>query len=170
MIISATGSPLPSHIKENEMGPPHTHIHEHTNIIQNSHMHKSLLRIVFCPYVHLTVPFLSILNPDPDPHIFLPSGSGSTSQRCGSGSFYHQAKFFFKNLYSYCFVTSFGLFIFEKWCKCTFKKSDYGELHLCGQLPKQHTSEPVYVVVNNSYTVNPICNHNCVQKYTSVYC
>ena len=44
-----------------------------------------------------------------------------------------------------------------------------GEPHLCGQLPKQHTSEPVYVVVNNSYTVNPICNHNCVQKYTSVY-
>ncbi len=43
---------------------------------------------------------------------------------------------------------------------------EYGEPHLCGQLP---TSEPVYVVVNNSYTVNPICNHNCVQKYTSVY-
>jgi hypothetical protein len=27
-----------------------------------------------------------------------------------------------KNLDSYCFVTSFGLFVFEKWCKCTFKK------------------------------------------------
>jgi hypothetical protein len=27
-----------------------------------------------------------------------------------------------KNLDSYCFVTSFGLFIFEKLCKCTFKK------------------------------------------------
>ncbi len=26
-----------------------------------------------------------------------------------------------KNLDSYCFVTSFGLFVFEKWCKCTFK-------------------------------------------------
>ncbi len=24
-----------------------------------------------------------------------------------------------KNLDSYCFVTSFGLFLFEKWCKCT---------------------------------------------------
>ncbi len=28
-----------------------------------------------------------------------------------------------KNLDSYCFVTSFGLFIFEKWCKCTFSSS-----------------------------------------------
>ncbi len=27
-----------------------------------------------------------------------------------------------KNLDSYCFVTSFWLFFFEKWCKCTFKK------------------------------------------------
>jgi hypothetical protein len=32
-----------------------------------------------------------------------------------------------------------------------------GEPHLCGQLPKQHTSKPVYVVVDNSYTVNLIC-------------
>ena len=35
---------------------------------------------------------------------------------------------------------------------------------------EQHTSKPVYVVVDNSYTVNLICIHNCVQKYTSVYC
>ncbi len=28
-----------------------------------------------------------------------------------------------------------------------------GEPHLCGQLPKQHTSKPVYVVVDNSYDV-----------------
>ncbi len=27
-----------------------------------------------------------------------------------------------KNLDSYCFVISFGLFIFEKWCKCTSKE------------------------------------------------
>ncbi len=26
------------------------------------------------------------------------------------------------NLYFYCFVTSWWLFIFEEWCKCTFKK------------------------------------------------
>jgi hypothetical protein len=34
-------------------------------------------------------------NPDPDlpdPHVFGPPGSGSISQRYGSGSFYHQAK------------------------------------------------------------------------------
>jgi hypothetical protein len=29
-------------------------------------------------------------------------------------SFYHPAKIVRKNLYFYCFVTSFGLFIFEK--------------------------------------------------------
>ncbi len=46
--------------------------------------------------------------------------SGSISQRygsgsgSGSGSFYHQAKKSKKNLDFYCFVTSFGLFIFEK--------------------------------------------------------
>ncbi len=27
-----------------------------------------------------------------------------------------------KNLDSYCFVTSFGLFVFEKWSNCAFKK------------------------------------------------
>jgi hypothetical protein len=30
-------------------------------------------------------------NPDPDPHVFGPPGSGSISQRYGSGSFFHQA-------------------------------------------------------------------------------
>jgi hypothetical protein len=43
--------------------------------------------------------------PDPDPHVFGPPGPGS---------FYHQAKIVRKNIDSYCFVTSFGLFIFEK--------------------------------------------------------
>jgi hypothetical protein len=54
--------------------------------------------------------------PDPDPHVFpnvfwLP-GSGSISQRYGSGSgyFYHHAKTVRKkNLDSYCFVTYYGL-------------------------------------------------------------
>ncbi len=45
-------------------------------------------------------------------------GSGSISQKYGSGSFwssfYHKAKIVRK--------TSFELFIFEKWCKCTFRK------------------------------------------------
>jgi hypothetical protein len=42
--------------------------------------------------------------PDPDPHALGPPGSRSISQRHGSGfgSFYHQ---------TYCFVTSFGLFL-----------------------------------------------------------
>jgi hypothetical protein len=44
--------------------------------------------------------------PDPqDPHVFGPPGSGC---------FYHQTKKNKKNLDSYCFETSFGLFIFEK--------------------------------------------------------
>ncbi len=48
-------------------------------------------------------------NPDPDPHDFGPPGSGSTSQRygSGSGSFYHHAKIVRKNLNSYYFVTLF---------------------------------------------------------------
>ncbi len=54
----------------------------------------------------------SVPNPDlPDLHVFGPPGS--TNQRYGSGSgpgsFYHQAKIVRK---TYCFVTSFGLFIF----------------------------------------------------------
>jgi hypothetical protein len=46
---------------------------------------------------------------DPDPHVFGPpgSGSGSTCQRYGSGSFYRHAKIVKKNLDSYYFVTLF---------------------------------------------------------------
>jgi hypothetical protein len=41
----------------------------------------------------------SVVDPDPpDPHVFGPSGSGSTSQRYGSGSFYHHAKIVRKTL------------------------------------------------------------------------
>jgi hypothetical protein len=49
---------------------------------------------------------------DPDPYVFGPPGSGSNSQRygsgsgVGSGSFYRQAKNGKKNLDFYCFVTS----------------------------------------------------------------
>ncbi len=52
---------------------------------------------------------------DPDLFVFEPpgSGSGTISQSHGSGSFSHQAKIV-KNLDSYCFFTSFLLFIFEK--------------------------------------------------------
>jgi hypothetical protein len=48
-------------------------------------------------------------------HMFLGlPGSGSISKRYGSGSLYHQVKIVRKTLESYSFVTSFGLFIFEK--------------------------------------------------------
>jgi hypothetical protein len=69
-------------------------------------------------------------NPDPpDPHVFGPPGSGSisTCQRYGSrsgscsGSFYHHAKIVRKPWFL-LFCDSFLLFIFEKRCKCTFKK------------------------------------------------
>jgi hypothetical protein len=56
----------------------------------------------------------SVPDPNPDPHVFGPPGSQFISQRSGSGSFYQQAKKVKKNLDSYCFVTSFGPFIFEK--------------------------------------------------------
>jgi hypothetical protein len=35
---------------------------------------------------------------DPDPYVFGPPGSGSVSQRHGSGSLYHQAKIVRKTL------------------------------------------------------------------------
>jgi len=59
--------------------------------------------------------FISVPDP-PDPHVFGPPGSGSISQRhvSGSGSFHHQAKIGRKPSDSSCFVTAFGLFIFEK--------------------------------------------------------
>ncbi len=44
---------------------------------------------------------ISVPDP-PEPRVFWPPGSGSTSQRYGSGSFYHHAK---KNLESYYIVT-----------------------------------------------------------------
>jgi hypothetical protein len=56
---------------------------------------KSVFRI-WIHRIHMF--FWGLLNPDP---------SSKTNK---------------KNLDSYCFVTSFGLFFFEKLCKCTFKK------------------------------------------------
>ncbi len=49
-------------------------------------------------------------DPNPDPHVLSPRILLSSSKNCK------------ENLDSYCFVTCFGLFIFERWCKCTFKK------------------------------------------------
>jgi hypothetical protein len=48
-------------------------------------------------------------NLQPDPQVFGPLGSGSTSQRYGSGSFYHQAKIVRKALISTVLLLSFGL-------------------------------------------------------------
>ncbi len=58
---------------------------------------------------------ISVADPDPnpDPHVFGPPGSGS---------FYHKAKNSKKNLDSYCFVTSFWLFISENDENVPFKK------------------------------------------------
>jgi hypothetical protein len=62
----------------------------------------------------------------PDPHVFGPPGSGSISQRYGSGSgstcfwtsririLLSSSKNSKKNLDFFCLVTSFGLFIFVK--------------------------------------------------------
>ncbi len=66
-------------------------------------------------------------NPDPsNPYVFGPPGSGSISQQVQYGIWIRillsSSKNRKKNLASYCFVTSFWLFIFEKLYKCTFKK------------------------------------------------
>ncbi len=66
-------------------------------------------------WIGIRMEIRSVPDPNPpDPHVIGPPGSVSTSQRYGSGSFYQQAKIVRKNSDSYCFVTSFGLFIFEK--------------------------------------------------------
>jgi hypothetical protein len=53
------------------------------------------MRIV--PYGMIVI--VSVPDPDsPDPHVFGPPGSGSTSQRYGSGSFHHHAKIVRKTL------------------------------------------------------------------------
>ncbi len=63
--------------------------------------------------------FSSVADPDPnpDPHVLGPPGSGSISQRYPIIK--QNSK---KNLDFYWFGTSFWFFIFEKWCKSTFKK------------------------------------------------
>jgi hypothetical protein len=57
---------------------------------------------------------LGLLDPDPDPLVRsrIPLSSSKNNK---------------KNLDSYCFVTSFGLLIFEKLLKCTFKKKEAGK-------------------------------------------
>ncbi len=76
----------------------------------NKHFNKCQkgLQVPFACQVRKTIGLLvivtSVVDPDLypyDPYVFWPPGSGSVSQRYGSGSFYHQA-----NLDSYCFATS----------------------------------------------------------------
>ncbi len=52
--------------------------------------------------IYLLVTSVTDLDP-PDPHVFGPPGSGKIVKENSK-----------ENLDSYCFVTSFGLFIFEK--------------------------------------------------------
>ncbi len=54
---------------------------------------SKLFSATFSEAAELTASMTS-MDPDPDPHVFGPlgSGSGSTSQRYGSGTFYHHAK------------------------------------------------------------------------------
>ncbi len=67
-------------------------------------------------------------NPDPsDPYGPPGIGSGSISQRYGSGSFYHPAKIVRKTLIP-LFCDFFLPFNFEKWCKCTVKRGKIGHL------------------------------------------
>jgi hypothetical protein len=64
---------------------------------------------------------------DPHPYVLRPPGSGSgfrssrTRYGSGSGSFYNQAKII-KKTSILLFCDFFMTFIFEKWCKCSFKK------------------------------------------------
>jgi len=67
-----------------------------SSFVKNSSKRHSprLLRFLAKITIECSVP-----DPDPpDPHVFGPPGSGSTSQRYGSGSFYHHAKIVRKTL------------------------------------------------------------------------
>ncbi len=81
------------------------------------------------------------------------STSGSVIYLYRSGSIHQQEKMT-KNLDFYYFVTSLWLFIFEEWCKCTFKKDKHRELdkkiifcwHLEGPWWKEQDTESDPVV------------------------
>jgi hypothetical protein len=81
-------------------------------------------RQVHYPYANISYIGLRNSVADPDPHVFGPPGSGSISAEAWIRIrvLLSSSKNSKKNLDSYCFVTSFLLFFFEKLCKCTFKK------------------------------------------------
>ncbi len=73
-------------------------------------------------------PLTSVADPDPnsDPHVFGPpgSGSGSISQRYGSGRILLSWSINSKKILDlYCFVTYFWFFTFEKRCKIPSKSN-----------------------------------------------
>jgi hypothetical protein len=73
-------------------------VFDHPSHHDTEHVLKDRIRIGYWmittdPY-HITTPIRSVADPDPnpdppDPHVFGPPRSGSTSQRYGSGSFYY---------------------------------------------------------------------------------
>jgi hypothetical protein len=74
----------------------------------------------------------SVADPDPpDPHVFGPpgSGSGSTSQRYGSGSFYYHGKNSKKSLDSYFFVTLFDFLSLKNDVSLTSKSNKQKKLY-----------------------------------------
>ncbi len=74
----------------------------------------AVLRIRIRIRIHI---FLGLLDPDP-----LVRGLDPTPTPGPVRILLSLVKNSKKNLDFYCFVTSFWLFIFEKWCKSTFKK------------------------------------------------
>ncbi len=79
--------------------------------VQKEESHETAnVKKVFFPVLRIRIP-----NPDLDPRVFGPpgSGSGSTSQRYGSGSFYYHAKKVRQTL-ALLFCDSFWLFILWK--------------------------------------------------------
>jgi hypothetical protein len=63
--------------------------------------------------------FLALPDPDPDPLVRGMNTDPAPDSNPDPSIIQQKNN---KNLDSYCFVTSFGLIIFEKLCKCTFKK------------------------------------------------
>ncbi len=81
---------------------------------------KLIIYYPFANFLYLNA-VLRIWIPDPDPHVFGPPGSGTISQRygSGSGSFYHHAKIVRKTLiptisftFFDCFIGMLGFFSF----------------------------------------------------------
>ncbi len=77
----------------------------------------------FCPLWESFLMVSSVGDPNPDPldlHVFGPPDP--LVRGMDPDPYLLSSKNSKKNLDFYCFVTSFWLFTFEKWCKSTFKK------------------------------------------------